>query len=755
MRYKKTFFPVMVFIVLSFPAWGQITEEHQLSYIRLLDGLDEPIFEKGYTEFVMVDLNNNGHVDIASIGDHGNPLVNSTQEGLMIWFNDGNGNFNLHMEGHFGYGGIAAGDVNNNGFMDLAFGMHHPASSNLGSQLIEVALNDGTGMQWTQYNEGLAEDGQVYGMFGTDLGDVNNNGLLDLVSVSFGCCDGLHVYLNQGDGSWEPTFNIHDGDSYLMVKFADLNNNGFLDFVTNHSSGTAYFGDGNGNFVNNDNGLPSTHGYYRISVGDVNNDGSHGLAFTRDGGGVAVYEFCADDNIWKDYSGNLPTSGPWYFNQLYDMNANGYTDLVTFADGEVKVWLGDGQGNWTADATYHTEAGPGLPMGFKVGGDLTQNGFADMVFLYFEGPQWWNRINKLYVVAENSEPEELWIKNLYPKGNETFYPGSTRDILWASAVPDNAGSHVKIEISPASPEGPWTVVADSLPNNGRYQWNVHDFDSENCYLRLTVFSESENYSRIMENPFRILGETQHFQINAEPHNPAYGSVLGGGEYVNFDHVSLEAIPNQGYRFMAWKENDSILGTEEILEFYATHDRYIKGYFEADEYLIIASAAEHGTIIPEGEVYVAGEADQSFTITPDEDYSIQSILIDGEEIDMDNHENWDFGTGVFTFKNVGSDHSIEVFFQQDATGISELDLAEFIIYPNPASGHLWLEFHNKEGEKAKIKVFNTLGQVVKQKRVAETGDLKISLDTSALLPGLYFVTIKGSKLFSTRNFLVQP
>ena len=105
-----------------------------LSYTRLISGLDEPEFEGGRTDFVMVDINGNGHVDILSIGDHGNPGINSDQHGIMIWFNNGEGNFFGDGEGNFinndnglpitdEYNylyGISVGDVNNDGSDGIA-----------------------------------------------------------------------------------------------------------------------------------------------------------------------------------------------------------------------------------------------------------------------------------------------------------------------------------------------------------------------------------------------------------------------------------------------------------------------------------------------------------------------------------------------------------------------------------------------------------------------------------------------------------
>jgi hypothetical protein len=481
-----------------------------LNYTRLTSGLNVPTFEGGRTDFAMSDINDDGHVDLLSIGDHGNPLINSTQQGLLVWFNDGQGNFTLHMQGYFGYGGIAVGDVNNDGLKDIGYGMHHNYSqTNFGNQLIEVALGDGTGMNWSPYDQGLATNGETWGMFGTDLGDVNNDGLLDLVSIGFGSGPGFHVYLNQGDGSWVPSFGLLGNNSDFVIQFADLNNDGYLDFIAGHALGTAYFGDGSGNFVKNDSGLPLYGEFtprYGISVGDINNNGSAGLAFVNTNGGVEVYEFDNAGNSWISLSGNLPSSGSFERTQLFDMNADGFMDVMAFGSQTFQLWLGDGNGNWIADATFQTDVDPGSARAFRAGGDLDKNGYGDIVILSNEKTGFVSWQNRLYVYAENSIPDSLWIIGLYPKGNENFFPGSVRFIQWASAVPDEEPSKVKIEVSAFGPDGPWWLVADSLPDNGKYQWTVPDFGSDNCYLKLTVTTESDSNTNIILVPFTIFGE---------------------------------------------------------------------------------------------------------------------------------------------------------------------------------------------------------------------------------------------------------
>lgn len=481
-----------------------------LNYTRLTNGLNVPTFEGGRTDLAMNDINDDGHVDLLSIGDHGNPLINSNQQGLLIWFNNGQGNFTLHMQGNFGYGGIAVGDANNDGFKDIGYGMHHNYSqTNFGNQLIEVALGDGTGMSWTPWDEGLATNGETWGMFGTDLGDVNNDGLLDLISIGFGSGPGFHVYLNQGDGTWVPSFGLLGNNSEFVIQFADLNNDGYLDFIAGHALGTAYFGDGSGNFIKNDTGLPVYGEFtprYGVSVGDVNNNGSAGLVFANTSGGVEVYEFDNAGNSWVSCSGNLPSSGSFERTQLFDMNTDGFMDVMAFGTQTFQLWLGDGNGNWTADATFQTDLDPGSARAFRAGGDLNKNGYGDIVILANEKTGFVSWQNRLYVYAENSTPDSLWIKGLNPKGNENFYPGSVRFIQWASAEPAGENSTVKIEISAFGPEGPWWLVADSLPNNGKYQWTVPDFGSDDCFLKFTVTTENEAYTNITMLPFTIIGE---------------------------------------------------------------------------------------------------------------------------------------------------------------------------------------------------------------------------------------------------------
>lgn len=521
-----------------------------LSYSRLTNGLGDPYFEGGHTDFSIDDINMDGHVDILTIGDHGSPFIGTNQHGICIWFGDGQGNFENFQFGDFGYGGIVVGDVNGDGLKDVGYGMHHDYSStDLGDQILEVALGDGTGTSWTAWDDGLATNGETWGMFGTDFADVDNDGDLDLVSISFGSGAGLHVYLNQGDGSWEQSFGFLNGNSNLIVEFGDFNRDGNPDFIATHEFGTIYFGDGTGDFSNNDDGLPALGAYEArrgVSVGDVNQDGAMDIAFVNSNGGVEMYYWDeAFTGSWISISGDLPASGSFDYTDIADMDGDGNNDLVAMANEIITIWLGDGTGNWTQE-TQFSLGEDADPEAFRVGGDLDQNGLPDMVLLAETG-SWPSYQNVLYCYREDSPADDLNIRLLYPKGGESYHPGSVQFITWASEVPEGDSSSVTIEISAFGPEGPWWLLAEDIPNNGRHQWTVPDFGSEEVYLKFTVTYDTETATATTPTAFTIIGTPTGTGIETTPETISLFPNPGGDfvylrnpqfiSYVRFTDVS--------------------------------------------------------------------------------------------------------------------------------------------------------------------------------------------------------------------------
>ncbi|MHC4802235.1 MAG: FG-GAP repeat domain-containing protein, partial [Planctomycetota bacterium] len=396
-----------------------------LAYVDSSLGLQTPVMEGGRTELEFGDVNGDRHPDIVCIGDHGSPYINSGQHGVMVWFGDGGGQWSVFQYGDFGYGGVALGDVNNDGLMDVGYGMHHDyASGDFGDQLLEVALGDGTGMSWTPWDDGLATNGETWGMFGTDFADVDNDGDLDVGSISFGCCAGIHVYLNNGDGTWIQSFGFVGGNSDMVFVFGDVNGDGLADIAASHGDGTVYVGDGQGGFNLADDNLPGSSWRRGVSLGDVTGDGRDEVCFVTSTG-LGVWSRSEFGN-WLDLSGSLATAGQFDLTEIVDMDLDGHGDIVAFRPDLVVVYGGDGTGGWRQIATISTPDACDHAA-LRAGTDVDHNGYPDIAIISEEDCQpFVGGTNRPRVYRESSTPVTPWVYPKYPRGGEVFIAGSVR-----------------------------------------------------------------------------------------------------------------------------------------------------------------------------------------------------------------------------------------------------------------------------------------------------------------------------------------
>jgi hypothetical protein len=79
-------------------------------------------------------------------------------------------------------------------------------------------------------------------------------------------------------------------------------------------------------------------------------------------------------------------------------------------------------------------------------------------------------------------------------------------------------------------------------------------------------------------------------------------------------------------------------------------------FKTQQYIIIASTGNNGSISPSGNITVNHGDNQTFTFTPDNGYEIDQVLIDG----VNNTQA--VSSGSYTFTNVTANHSISVSFR---------------------------------------------------------------------------------------------
>ena len=99
-----------------------------------------------------------------------------------------------------------------------------------------------------------------------------------------------------------------------------------------------------------------------------------------------------------------------------------------------------------------------------------------------------------------------------------------------------------------------------------------------------------------------------------------GTASGGGEYEQGSSVTLTATPENGYRFIAWTENDEQISTDENYTFIADHDRTIVAIFmpiSKPTYTVHVSSAQGGTVEGSGS-YKEGET-VTVNAVPDNGY----------------------------------------------------------------------------------------------------------------------------------------
>jgi len=573
-----------------------------VDYERSENGLNGVGWQTGASDFDFADINKDGHVDFVSIGDHGSPGNN--QHGIMVFFSDGEGGWQIEMNGNFGYGGVAVGDVNNDGDWDVGYGMHHANDNDdFGNQLIEVVLGDGSGENWEPWDNGLAVprgNDNWWGMFGTDFGDFNNDGLLDLGSVAFGSGTGLHLYSNNGDGSWESVLYYYDRENSLFeIYFGDIDNNGNLDLACNLQDTEVLFGDGEGNWEDGRHNLPApVEGapYWSVDLGDVDGDGGDDLAFINADFGLDVYSFDVEEDEWISLSDNLPREGTYQQLDLCDMDMDNDLDLVASTREGLEVWLQDPEGDdrWELGFEWQANDNVRRSRALRSGGDVDHNGLPEIILLmeYQNG-------NQLCFFVETSDVDELWINSVDPQGGEMLKAGSVRFIDWTAAIPDRLDpeeAEVNLYFSANGEDGNWIEIVEDYTNGGRYQWTVPQRVSDDCYIKYELTIGDETVEVVTPAPFSIFGAVDPV-LNVSPERLHFIIPIGESaeQEVTITNVggdTLEVEPLELQEGVVFSHN----GGDEGFSLEANEERVITITFapeEAGEYDDIFRVSSNG------------------------------------------------------------------------------------------------------------------------------------------------------------------
>jgi hypothetical protein len=289
------------------------------------------------------DFNGDGKLDLVVSGTD---FSNFTEETYVLVGN-GDGTFQTPNPVAPGNGTVSVVDLNQDGKLDLII---------WAAPFIEIFLGNGNA---TFTEKATYPNSTLNFAFQVGVADFNGDGKLDIT-------DGYTAIFGNGDGTFRDVtarlLNIPGGSALGTVVSGDFNGDGKSDLAIGSSGANPsvyiLLGDGTGNYsVAHRYSVSSTP--FPLKTADFNNDGKLDLFFTT---GVTTTASASFDILLGNGDGSFaapivtsidpgtfPEVGPM---TIADLNSDHIADVTALVNGELTVYLGNGDGTFAAPVNY-------------------------------------------------------------------------------------------------------------------------------------------------------------------------------------------------------------------------------------------------------------------------------------------------------------------------------------------------------------------------------------------------------------------
>ncbi len=290
----------------------------------------------------------------------------------------------------------------------------------------------------------------------------------------------------------------------------------------------------------------------------------------------------------------------------------------------------------------------------------------------------------------------------------------------------------------------YQITAETFPSPGGVITGTGQYlENETCTLQI-IPSSGYIYDGLYENEELVTAETSYsfnadsdrhfiakfslqinyYQVTADITPDNAGTITGLGAYQEGDVCNITVTINEGYHFVALKENGEIVSTDPDYSFIVDSDRHFVAEFKLQEFNVSLSAnPEEGGYVSGGGTYHYGTTVYAIA-NPNKDYTFLNWTNEEGEIVSTNSQY------VFEVKNDIS--LIANFIYVD--NIIESDYAKFSIYPNPASDFIIVE--NNNPDPCCMTIYDLTGKVVSKKHI---DSFRNRINIGELFDGTYIIS----------------